>query len=89
MANLAAEVRAGYAFDGASLDLGALVVDGECDATAQVRIPLGTLNRHGLVAGATGTGKTSGMSAPGAANEKISARATEIGQDWQPAARVW
>jgi DNA helicase HerA-like ATPase len=112
MADLAAEVRAGYAFDGPVLDLGALVVDGACDATAQVRIPLGMLNRHGLVAGATGTGKTktlqvlaeqlsaagvpvfladikgdvSGMSAPGAANEKISARAAEIGQEWQPAA---
>jgi DNA helicase HerA-like ATPase len=51
-------VNAGYAFDGPTLDLGALVVNGEPIADAQVRIPLGMLNRHGLVAGATGTGKT-------------------------------
>ena len=35
-----------------------MVVDGTVDPTAQVRIPLATVNRHGLVAGATGTGKT-------------------------------
>jgi uncharacterized protein len=112
MSDLAGQVRDGYAFDGPALDLGALVVDGRGDPGAKVRIPLGMLNRHGLVAGATGTGKTktlqvmaeqlsaagvpvvladikgdvSGMSAPGAANEKITARAAEIGQDWQPAA---
>ena len=38
--------------------LGTVVVDGQVDPTAQVRIPLATVNRHGLVAGATGTGKT-------------------------------
>jgi len=50
-------VRAGYAFDGPALQLGALV-NGEPVVDAQVRIPLGMTNRHGLVAGATGTGKT-------------------------------
>ncbi len=50
-------VKAGYAFDGPALVIGALV-DGEAVPEAQVRIPLGMLNRHGLVAGATGTGKT-------------------------------
>lgn len=34
------------------------MVDGVCEPTAQVNIPLATFNRHGLVAGATGTGKT-------------------------------
>ncbi|MFE1378361.1 helicase HerA-like domain-containing protein [Streptomyces sp. NPDC058740] len=53
-----AEIAAGYAFDGAALDLGALLWDGQCHPDAQVRIPLPMLNRHGLVAGATGTGKT-------------------------------
>ncbi|MFD7979137.1 helicase HerA-like domain-containing protein [Streptomyces sp. NPDC059071] len=53
-----AEIAAGYAFDGAALDLGALLWDGACHPDAQVRIPLPMLNRHGLVAGATGTGKT-------------------------------
>ncbi|MDI3402642.1 helicase HerA-like domain-containing protein [Streptomyces cavernicola] len=52
------EIAAGYAFGGPALDLGALLWDGACLADAQVRIPLPMLNRHGLVAGATGTGKT-------------------------------
>ncbi|MEQ6897703.1 helicase HerA-like domain-containing protein [Microbacterium sp. KR10-403] len=51
------EIIDGYTFDAATLDLGALV-NGEPDASAQIRIPLAMLNRHGLVAGATGTGKT-------------------------------
>ena len=56
--DVAAAVRAGYAFDGPVLELGALVVGDGCDPTAKVRIPLSMVNRHGLVAGATGTGKT-------------------------------
>ena len=52
------EIRAGYAFEGPSLDFGAAVVDGTAHADATVRIPLSAMNRHGLVAGATGTGKT-------------------------------
>ncbi|MFI8787512.1 helicase HerA-like domain-containing protein [Streptomyces sp. NPDC055105] len=54
----ALEIASGYAFTGPALDLGALVWDGQCLPDAQIRIPLGMLNRHGLVAGATGTGKT-------------------------------
>ncbi|MCX4824178.1 DUF853 domain-containing protein [Streptomyces sp. NBC_01142] len=54
----ALEIAAGYALTGAALDLGALLWDGQCYADAQIRIPLSMLNRHGLVAGATGTGKT-------------------------------
>jgi DNA helicase HerA-like ATPase len=50
-------IRAGYAFTGPALDMGALV-NGEADPAVQVRIPLAMTNRHGLVAGATGTGKT-------------------------------
>ncbi|MEV0706097.1 helicase HerA-like domain-containing protein [Nocardia aurea] len=56
--SVAGEIAAGYAFDGAALELGTVVVDGQVDPAAAVRIPLRTLNRHGLVAGATGTGKT-------------------------------
>ncbi|HET7724798.1 MAG TPA: helicase HerA-like domain-containing protein [Propionibacteriaceae bacterium] len=51
-------ITKGYTFDGATLDLGDLVVDGAPVKDARIRIPLGMLNRHGLVAGATGTGKT-------------------------------
>jgi DNA helicase HerA-like ATPase len=54
----ALEIASGYAFSGPALDLGALLWDGTCLPDAQVRIPLPMLNRHGLVAGATGTGKT-------------------------------
>jgi len=47
-----------YAFTSPSLDLGALVVDGTAHPDIPVKMPLSMLNRHGLVAGATGTGKT-------------------------------
>ncbi|MFT4233673.1 MAG: DUF853 family protein [Microbacterium sp.] len=50
-------IASGYAFEGTTLDIGALL-NGTPVPEAQVRIPLGMLNRHGLVAGATGTGKT-------------------------------
>jgi DNA helicase HerA-like ATPase len=52
------EIRAGYAFEGAALEFGAAVVGGTAHPDAVVRIPLSAMNRHGLVAGATGTGKT-------------------------------
>ncbi|RPE80541.1 hypothetical protein EDF28_2725 [Curtobacterium sp. PhB137] len=52
-----AAIRTGYTVEGQALELGALV-NGEAQPDVQVRIPLGMLNRHGLVAGATGTGKT-------------------------------
>jgi hypothetical protein len=54
----AQQIAAGYATEGAALELGTVVVDGVVDPTARVRLPFATLNRHGLVAGATGTGKT-------------------------------
>ncbi|HEX8972468.1 helicase HerA-like domain-containing protein [Oryzihumus sp.] len=101
-------IRSGYAFTGEALDLGAAVTDGTAHPDVPVRIPLGVLNRHGLVAGATGTGKTktlqlmaeqlsaqgvpvfladikgdlSGMASAGVANDKVTARAGEVGQQW-------
>jgi hypothetical protein len=54
----ARRIANGYAVDGQALELGTVVIDGVADPTAQIRIPLSTINRHGLVAGATGTGKT-------------------------------
>ena len=51
-------IRTGYTFDVPAIDLGS-ALDGDTAVTdARVRLPLGMLNRHGLVAGATGTGKT-------------------------------
>jgi DNA double-strand break repair helicase HerA and related ATPase len=54
----AQRIAGGYAVEGQALELGTVVVDGTADPAAQIRIPLATINRHGLVAGATGTGKT-------------------------------
>lgn len=48
----------GYSFKGPSIILGTGILDNEPISHAQVKIPLKTLNRHGLIAGATGTGKT-------------------------------
>ncbi|GAA1868384.1 DUF853 family protein [Paeniglutamicibacter psychrophenolicus] len=51
-------ITAGYAFEGPAVTLGAALVDDQLFPEAQVRLPLRMMNRHGLVAGATGTGKT-------------------------------
>ncbi|HOA66196.1 MULTISPECIES: helicase HerA-like domain-containing protein [Phycicoccus] len=107
-----AEIAAGYAFNGPALEFGAAVLDNTAYKDAKVKIPLAVMNRHGLVAGATGTGKTktlqlmaeqlveqgvpvfladikgdlSGMASPGVANDKITARASDIGEEWTPTA---
>lgn len=64
-ANAALEaIRAGYAFTGGSIHLGAAMTAPEGGGDPQpvpdvpVHLPLAMMNRHGLVAGATGTGKT-------------------------------
>lgn len=54
----AARISAGYASDGEALRLGAVMLDGQVYGEAPIRIPLAMMNRHGLIAGATGTGKT-------------------------------
>ena len=48
----------GYTFDEPAIELGVLMENDAAVPEAGVRIPLSMLNRHGLVAGATGTGKT-------------------------------
>ena len=55
---LAETIADAYAFEAASIDLGRGVHDGGLQREAVVRLPLATMNRHGLIAGATGTGKT-------------------------------
>jgi DNA helicase HerA-like ATPase len=52
-----AAITKGYTFEAPTLDLGALM-NTEPVPSTQIRIPLAMMNRHGLVAGATGTGKT-------------------------------
>ena len=52
------QITDGYSSKGESITLGGAILDGEALADVHVKIPLKTLNRHGLIAGATGTGKT-------------------------------
>ncbi len=51
-------IKTGYSFKGDSVQIGAAMLNGEVIPEAAVFLPLKTLNRHGLIAGATGTGKT-------------------------------
>ena len=51
-------IKTGYTFKGESFKLGCAMLDGQVINGADVAIPMKTLNRHGLIAGATGTGKT-------------------------------
>jgi DNA helicase HerA-like ATPase len=50
--------RAAYGFDAPSLDLGHVLRDGKPAAELPIRVPLRMMNRHGMIAGSTGTGKT-------------------------------
>lgn len=51
-------IKDGYTFKGEAAKIGIGMLGGEAVPGAEVRLPLRTLNRHGLIAGATGTGKT-------------------------------
>ena len=51
-------INAGYTFKGEAVQIGAAVLEGEVIPEAKIFLPLKTMNRHGLIAGATGTGKT-------------------------------
>ncbi len=102
-----------YATTGRSVMLGRGVRHGVVHPDAVVQIPAAMCNRHGLIAGATGTGKTrtlqllaeqlsamgvsvftadikgdlTGLVRPGEPSERITARAAELGQPWEPAAQ--
>ena len=52
------EIKTAYSFTGDFITLGGTIFEGECINNLLVNVPLKTLNRHGLIAGATGTGKT-------------------------------
>ncbi len=50
-------IKDGYTFKGESVILGTGILDGEAVSGATVKLSLKTLNRHGLICGATGTGR--------------------------------
>lgn len=52
------QINEGYTFKGESITLGAAMLNKEVLTGTHIKLPLKTMNRHGLIAGATGTGKT-------------------------------
>jgi DNA helicase HerA-like ATPase len=50
--------RAAYGFDAPSIDIGHILRDGKPVAELPIHVPLRMMNRHGMIAGSTGTGKT-------------------------------
>lgn len=56
--NFIQQISEGYNFKGDSIIIGTSIFNNEPITDCYVKIPLKTLNRHGLIAGATGTGKT-------------------------------
>lgn len=52
------DINTGYTFEGSSIVLGGAMIDKECQTNSLVKLPLKMMNRHGLIAGATGSGKT-------------------------------
>ena len=60
--DFASRINAAYDLDEkSSILLGLAMKDGKPEKGCQLKIPLKTLNRHGLIAGATGTGKTKSL----------------------------
>ncbi len=51
-------IKSGYQFKGESVPIGRAMLNGQVVDGADIYLPLKTMNRHGLIAGATGTGKT-------------------------------
>ena len=68
-------INDGYATKGDFITLGAAVFENNVELSASIKAPLKTFNRHGLVAGATGTGKTKTLQ--GIA-EKLSAKGVPV-----------
>lgn len=59
--NFKESIESGYSFEGKTIALGGAMYEGAAISGAHVNVPLQTLNRHGLIAGATGTGKTKSL----------------------------
>jgi len=51
-------MKSGYALDEPAIVIGSPMHEGELANGTRVQVALSMMNRHGLVAGATGTGKT-------------------------------
>jgi len=107
---LIAAAKQAFGGEAGTITLGAPVKDGACAGDPLVRAPLALMNRHGLIAGATGTGKTkslqliaeqlstagvpvfladvkgdvSGIAVPGESNDRVTARAKDVGWAWRP-----
>ena len=105
-----AMLAAGYQTEEPSVVLGAALEGTRVHQEPKIKLSLAMANRHGLVAGATGTGKTttlrllteqlsaqgvpvfvadmkgdlSGLAMPGEPNERIAARASDVGWSWNP-----
>ena len=104
--------KASYGFAESSIEIGHVLRNGVADGDLPVRVPLRMMNRHGMIAGSTGTGKTrtlqlfaeglsragvpvfladvkgdlAGMSVPGEASERLTARAAGVGRTHVPEA---
>ncbi len=59
--NVVDAARSAFTSNGPTITLGAVVHEGACHPEPVIRIPLSMMNRHGLIAGATGTGKTKSL----------------------------
>lgn len=55
------KIKSSYSFKGESILIGSAILGDDYETGCQVRLPLKTFNRHGLIAGATGTGKTKSL----------------------------
>lgn len=51
-------IQQGYSFKGDSIIIGTAIYNGEAIPNLHIKMPLASVNRHGLIAGATRTGKT-------------------------------
>lgn len=82
LSGYAKEVAAGYSMDG-SMQIGVLLEGEEPVPAVPITLPLAMLNRHGLIAGATGTGKTRTLQllAEGLSNAGVSVFLTDIKGD--------